>query len=244
VPVESNRAATVTLHIYSQSVTLATGQISIADGLMDRIVGDPTITVTSSAGQDYHYEGYVISDIAASGDGFSFHIEFPNADEWEMHYFGAEIIVTVSLTLRCDDITEDTQMVESSTVLHYCDLATGRDWIASGGDCVVCYEVCEMVATPIPTSPEEHLRGLSGSPDVHIVPVAKFGRSVVLFAESFGTEGALSYEWRAVQGTLTEPDAAGVIWELPKEAGPHLIQVAVKDRNTAAVATMRWRHRA
>ena len=61
----------------------------------------------------------VISDITPSSDGFAFHVELPISGEWEMNEYGwAALSVKVTLTLRCDDSTSDTQMVESTTYLN------------------------------------------------------------------------------------------------------------------------------
>ncbi len=236
---ESNRAATVSLNIYSESLHLAEGQIDLAEGLEDRIVGLPEIEVIQA--QPEELIDATTTEVAATSGGFTFNVEFPEADWFGPGY--TEITVKVTVEVRCDE-DGDTQMVDSTTYLHLCDEQAHPNWVSSGGECAVCEEVFEAAASPLPASRGDSLAALSGSPRVEIVKVAHYGRSLVLFAEHRETEGPLSYDWSVSGGSISENDKSGVIWELPREPGPHLVQVAVRDVSSAAVATLRWRHKA
>jgi len=245
--VTSNKAATVTLTIDSEDYYspnwqyLATGQIILAEGIGDRIVGIPVIEVIQS--EPAELTDATITDIETSQDGFTFNIAFPN-ETW-IEPGEAEVIIQVTFELTCGDASSDTQMVESATFLHLChDAKFPPIWVSSGGECAVCYEVCEKIASPLPALRDTGPAALSGSPRAEIVPVAHYGRSLVLFVEHRDTKGPLSYHWKVSGGDLTGEDQAGVIWKLPHESGPHLIQVAIKDSTSAVVTTMSWQHKA
>jgi hypothetical protein len=134
--------------------------------------------------------------------------------------------------------------VESFAYVHLCEGEEHRIWVSSGGECTICYEVCEKIASPLPSARDSALPTLAGSPKAQIVPVARYGRNLILFVEYRGTRGRVSYLWKASSGTITASDQAGIIWELPPDPGPHFIQVAVKDADSAVLATLNWRHRA
>ncbi len=244
--VRSNRAARVTLNVNSQAFNLATGRIELVNGLQDRIIGLPTITVIDA--QPDELNKALVTDVAALGRGFTFNIEFPESAWLEpglAEITGiAEITAEVVLEVMCDDSSNDTQMVESATYIHLCENKDHLDWVSSGDVCTICHEINEIAASPLPTSCGEDSAALSGSPRVEIIPVARYGRSLVLFAEHWGVEKSLSFSWSASKGSISGEDQSGVIWELPTDPGPHMIQVAVKGSNSAAVATLRLRHKA
>ncbi|MDD5308965.1 MAG: hypothetical protein PHU25_16750 [Deltaproteobacteria bacterium] len=241
VPVaESNKAATVTLEPATWDPVSADGQIAIAAGLAGRIVGLPVITILEAVPEEL--TDAVVSDVAAAGDGFSFHVEFPSSTG--IAPGDAEIVMKVFVEVDCADLSGDTQMIEATTYLHLCDGADNPIWVASGGECTVCSEVCEKIACPLPASRGQGPAALSGSPQAEIVPGAIHGRSVALSVRHRDTEGAASYSWKVSGGTLTGREEAEVVWELPIDPGPHLVQVAVRDGSSATVATLRWRHRA
>ena len=235
----SNTAATVALETGSWDLVNADGQIAIAADLVGRVNGLPIVEITSAIPEDLM--AAVVTDVAPAGDGFSFHVEFPS-----YAWFATgetELVIRVTFEIACSDASGDTQKVESTTYLHLCDSEEYPIWIASGGECTVCSEICEKIACPLPASRDRGPAALSGSPQAEIVPVAVYGRSVTLCVEHRGTEGPLSYEWRVSGGDVSGSDTAGIIWEVPAEPGPHLVQVAVKDSTSATVAALRWRHR-
>jgi hypothetical protein len=238
--VESNRAARVTFTPYSQSIYLATGQVEVAADLRNRVIGVPDIRVVQAFPEDLL--NAEVTDIQPSNTGFAFHIAFPQTAHYEAGE--TEMSLQVTLELDCTDFGDDTKMVESTTFVHLCEGGDDVVWVSSGDECTICYEICEMAPCPIPASPDGQLSVLPGSPKVEIVPVAGQGRMVVLFAEHRGTQGPISYCWRASGGTLSGENRSGVIWQLPADSGPHLLQVAVKDTHSAAVAAVRWQHKA
>ncbi len=237
---ESNKAAEVRLETDSDDAYRVSGQIDLAAGIAERILGFPEIEVIEAYPEDLAEA--TVTDIVKVGDGFSFHLEFPTA-AW-LDPGTSELVVKVTFELICTDNSGDTRLVESLTFLHLCDGESFPIWVSSGGECTVCSEVCEKIASPLPASRHTGPAALSGSPRAEIVPVAHFGRSLVLFAEHRDTEGPLSFRWRASSGTITSDDQAGVIWDVPTDPGPHLIQVAVRDSTSAVVAALNWRHKA
>jgi hypothetical protein len=236
---ESNKAAAVTLAAESwEHLELASGTIALAEGLVGRVVGLPVLELAEAVPPQLTA---VFSDVAAAGDGFAFDVAF-GGQVW-VHPGHVEIAIKVTVEVECDDSSGETKLVESTTFLHLCAGVGLPIWVASGGECTVCSEVCEKIACPLPAARDEGPAALSGSPRAEIVPVAIHGRSVVLFVEHRGTEGRPSYRWQVSGGEIEGAGEAGIIWHVPREPGPHLVQVAVSDDTSAAVAVLRWRHR-
>jgi len=237
-PAVSNKAALISLEIDPADPYLATGRVEIAADLDGAVIGAPAITVIEA--NPGELADLVITNLASSAGGFDFDAQFPST-AW-MYPGETDLTLKVTVELDCADASGDTQMVESTTYLELCGEIDEPVWVASGGECTVCSQICEKIATPLPASREQGLEALSGSPRAEIVPVARYGRKVVLFAETRGTDGPLSYSWRTSGGEITGDGQAGIIWEVPPDPGPHLAQVAVKDGSSATVATLRWRH--
>jgi hypothetical protein len=238
---ESNKAATVALALNAGNSYLAAGTVALAEDLVGGVVGLPTIEITEAV--DSTLAAAVISNVATADGGFTFDIEFPS-DSW-LYPGETELTIKVTMEVDCADSSGDTQMVSSITYLHLCNASNDVWlWVSSGGDCTVCNEVCEKIACPLPASRDAGFAALSGSPQATIVQVAVHGRSVVMFAEHRGTRGKPSYTWKVSGGSLTGQGEAGIIWEVPQEAGPHLVQVAVKDDESATVAALRFKPRA
>ncbi|HUT76328.1 MAG TPA: hypothetical protein VM285_01490, partial [Polyangia bacterium] len=236
--VVSNKAAAVALVVESWDLEIAPGTVTVAEDLVGRVVGLPAFEITEAVPPELTAE---FTDVASAGDGFSFNVAF-GGGVW-LYPGEVELAVKVTVEVDCDDSSDETQMVESTTYLHLCSGVDHPVWVASGGECTVCSEVCEKIACPLPASRDEGPAALAGSPKAEIVPVAIHGRSVVLFVEHRGTEGRPSYRWKVSGGEITGADEAGIIWQVPREPGPHLVQVAVSDDTSATVAVLRWRHR-
>ena len=235
----SNKAATVALAVDPTNYIHASGSVALAADLVGKVVGLPTIEISEAVPTDI--AGAVISGIATAADGFTFDALFSSGSPYPGE---TEITIKVTMEISCDDSSGDTQLVSSITYLHLCDASESLwTWVSSGGECTVCTEVCEKIACPLPARRGGGFSTLAGSPRAEIVPVALHGRRVVLFAEHRGTEGPLAYSWKVSGGAITGQGEAGIIWELPAEPGPHLVQVAVKDATSATVAALRWRTR-
>jgi hypothetical protein len=241
-PVESNRAATVTLNISFGDLSVATGRIDVPPAVLSEVVGLPTIDITSNLPEVYLPA--TVTEIQPAEGGFTFHIRFPEESRNCYPWRPGEpaITILVSFYIRCDPSGTVVRTVESSTNLWLCNPQGRIDWFSSGNECVVCEEVCEMAPSPIVPDGSAAGTGLPRAIDAGIALVAQVGRAVCLVAEHQGTKGPVSYRWDVSSGTLDDPDSGGVVWELPKDPGPHLAQVVVTDRDSTAVATLRYRH--
>jgi hypothetical protein len=236
----SNKAATVALAMDTGDYYLAHGAVALAADLVGKVIGLPTIVVSEALPAGL--TASIASNFATTGDGFTFDLALPTSEG--IYPGDTELTIAVTMEVDCADSSGETQVVSSITYLHLCSVSDSVwAWVASGGECTVCSEVCEKIACPLPALRGAGFAALSGSPQAEIVPVAVHGRRVVLFAEHRGTEGPLEYAWKVSGGALTGQGDAGIIWELPAEPGPHLVQVAVKDATSATVAALRWRTR-
>jgi hypothetical protein len=234
----SNGAATVSLALSAEDPYLALGRVQLAAGIAGGVVGLPAIEVVG-AFPDNLIDA-VISDVADDDDGFSFAMEIPPSCDpgW------GELTVRVTFDLSCGADAGATKAVSSTTYLHLCDGADGAwEWVASGGECTVCEDVFEGGGLPLFAPKDTAMAALSGNLGARIVEGEARGRKVALSVEHRGAEGAVRYSWRASGGTITGQGEAAIVWEAPREPGPHLVQVAVRDKRSAAVAALRWRHR-
>jgi hypothetical protein len=260
-PVQSPAAAKVTFNAYSALPHLATGAIYIPDDLRANLVGDPSLEVIECDPPDLAM--LQVSDLAASETGFTFNAEWPDT------FLGwGWMWVRVSFSVACEELdggTSDggldddagpetdggtaTKLVEALTHVEWCyqnNWAETQNWTSSGDTCFdcweECYDTCEMAPSPIrPAVADDDRLGLPSAFRVALVPVWKNGRAVSVIAEHDGARGPVSYEWHASAGRLSDEDQGGVVWSLPQGPGPHLIQVAVRDRDSAAVASLSWR---
>jgi hypothetical protein len=236
--VESNLAGRVTLNAYSESLNLVTGQIEIPADLRELVVGTPTIT---TQGYPREYDELTVTDIQQNDNGFSFSGSWPDPGDLDPVDY-PYLWLTVTMEIACDEGAAESKMVESSTYLEFCFGPGTPHWETSGGTCTVCEFICEMAPSPTVPLPDEDLTALNREINVDIVPVAVGSRSVCLVAEPMGTEGPLSYEWLTASGSMKERDLGGVVWELPRDGGLHLIQVVIRDRRSAGVASLFWKH--
>ncbi len=261
IPVQSNTAASVTLNAYSASLNLATGHIEIPVDVLDHVIGMPTIEVVNAVPPEL--SEMTVSNLQPATGGFNFNVS------WENPFSYAEIQVRVTLELDCasadagisdagtgPDAGGNTRMVQSHTNLSWCFTAENPsnqqcsilNWVSSGGYCFetqeYCFDACEMAPTPIMPEPVDDGLALPFALKVEIDELIRFDRSVVLIAEHRGTRGPVEYEWRVSAGEISEDNLGGVVWDLPKDPGPHLVQVAIKNSSSAAVAGLRVRHEA
>jgi hypothetical protein len=236
--VESRTAASVTLDA-SSDLYSATGTIVVDTALRDRVVGLPVITLHDTIPAELAEA--VVSEVTPTDTGFSFRIEFSSASWFDTG--NTEMIATVLLEISCDDTSGETQTASASTYLFLCEGGDHAQWIPSGGECVICNQICEMIAVPLPAGKDIAQPVLARTLRAEIVPVGAYGRKLMLFADPRGTKGPVTYLWRASSGRITGDDQPGAIWEVPAGPGPHLIQVAVMDSTSLTVAALRWRHR-
>jgi hypothetical protein len=236
-PVNSLAAGRTVLTLAVASMNQATGQIDVPQDLQPLIVGTPSVTVVDNC-YDVAKQA-VVGDIKKNDRGYSFSVSWSETlDRWCSPVF----TVTARLEMRCDN--NQTKTVESVTYVNLCDGPDGFRFVSSGDQCTVCVEICEMVASPIVPRIRPDSLPLPQAFTAEIVPAAMLGRTVALFAEHRGGRGPLSYTWKVSGGTLSKKDTSDVLWELPQEPGPHLIQVAIRDRDSAAVAVLHIKHTA
>ena len=233
-PVESNKAARVTLTKYSQALHLATGFVEVEPTVLAEVVGLPTIEVVDAEVQQL--SGMQVTQVAPTTGGFSFHAEWPQPfdvypDPW------SRMTVKATFDIKCDPQGNTTQTVEAITHIHLCH-EEEVTWVSSGDECTVCASVCEMAPSPIVPAAGADGLPLARALRLRVVELARIGRKLVLLAENDGGEG-MGYQWRPSAGEIAELAPDIIVWTLPDEPGPHLVQVAVHASDAAAVATLR-----
>lgn len=238
-PVASNRAGRVTLNLYSASLDQATGVVEVPAELRDLVVGLPTIEATAAS--PVTVGEIEITDLVAGGAGFTFHATWatppgPNPG-WEY----PALTLQVTFELRCDETGADTRTVTSITHLNLCDDLEHPTWVSSGDLCEVCTEICEMAPAPVLPSTSGDGTAMPRAIDLEVLAVARVGAALALVAEHRGAEGPVAYAWSASAGRLSDVAEGGTLWQPPPgDDGPHLVQVAVRDRDSAAVASFQW----
>lgn len=227
-PVESNRAAHVTLQRYSQALHLAQGQVAVEPALQADLVGLPTLEVVDATVPTLL--SVQVTNVQPAAGGFTFHAEWPEPLDIE----SASMTVRATLQLQCPGSA--VKSVQSHTHIHLCQDYGGLEWVSSCDWCTVCVPVCEMAPSPIVPAADHDGLPLARAIRLSLVPVARVGRSVILLAEHDGGAG-LSYEWHASAGEIRELAPDVIVWTMPDDAGAHLIQVAVEGPDSAAVAS-------
>lgn len=141
----------------------------------------------------------------------------------------------------CKDKTGTTRVVRAVTPIELCDNECGELSYRSKNEvCWECWYADEPAPPPILPRREPDGLALPGSFHLDIKPVFVEDGMLVAIAEHRGTVGNVTYAWEVSAGTLADDDVGGVVWSLPRGEGPHLLQVAVRDKDSAAVASMRW----
>ena len=79
--------------------------------------------------------------------------------------------------------------------------------------------------------PNRDFRG----PGRHLCCPPHSGESPFLTFPLFGTKGPARYRWNVSAGSIDDDDQGGVVWQLPREARPHLVQVCLEDLESASV---------
>ncbi|MCP4603594.1 MAG: hypothetical protein GY847_24265 [Proteobacteria bacterium] len=248
--VYSNTSAHVTLNRYSASSNLATGAIEIAHEIQGAIIGEPHIDIIEATPAELYQ--LKVRELSPSTTGYTFHASWPTS-----YLGGGNMVVRVTLEIDCSNVEgldagsasdggQSTRTVEAISFFEWCEhpdeLESTKEswWVTSGEMCYYCICTSEMAPTPIPRDAEADGLALPRSFGLEIEKIAMFDRTLVLLAEHPDSRGTVDYHWEVSAGTIDEYDQGGIVWELPETPGPHLIQVAVRDENSAAVAALTW----
>ncbi len=232
-PVESNKAARVTLNKYSQSLHLATGFVEVEPTVLTEVVGLPTVEVVEAWEQQL--TGMQVTQMAPTNGGFSFQAEWPQPfvvlpEPW------SRMTVKTTFDINCNP--QGSATVEAITHIHLCVETGELTWVSSGDQCTACSTVCEMAPSPIVPAAGDDALPLARVLRLRVTALARVGRKLVLLAESDGGAG-LHYDWRPSGGQIAELAPDVIVWTLPDEPGPHLVQVAVHGSHAVAVASLR-----
>jgi len=238
-PVESNLSGRVTLEIDPEDFTRAAGRIEVPPAVLAEVVGLPVVEVIDSfPGSLQEFE---VTELALDGDGFTFAIHFGDSPNWPGENF---IVVRSAIELECSEIDTDpdSRMVHALTYIYFCDGYEHPVWVSSGDLCTVCNEICEEVAFPLTPEQKPDDMPLPGAQVIDLLAGERRGRVVELRVDHGDTVGVPRYRWRVSAGAVFDLGAGRARWELPREAGPHLAQVAVEDGRAAALASLRLTH--
>jgi hypothetical protein len=233
-PVESNRAARVTLVAESADLHAAAGFIDVDAALLPRVLGLPTIEVIDATHPEL--KQIEVSMVTAQPSGFSFEARWPASFYLRLDAL-ERMTMRVSLELECT--VEMTRVVHAVTDIHLCGI--GPDymkptWVSSGDRCTVCSIIAEMAPSPI--VPDKGADGLplARALRLRIVELARISNAVVLLAENDGGH-AIEYEWHPSIGKIERLAADVVLWTLEEGMAAPFIQASIWDVAGAAVAT-------
>ena len=238
-PVESGRAARVTLSGFSSGGTSADGLIEVDPALFDRIVGDPIIEVIDST--NAQVGAMTTSGVTREATGFSFQAAWPN--QLFLPPDGmTRMTIRVSLELSCGD--GGTRVLHAVTDLHLCDDNNfGVEWVSSGDRCVVCQVIAEMAPSPIVPDKSDDELPLARALRLRIVELARVSNTIVLLAENDGGEG-LEYEWHPSVGKVEKLSPDVIAWTVEDGMPAPMIQAAVVGPAEAAVASFAFNEEA
>ncbi len=235
-PVTSNFAAKVTLVKSPNGDHLATGHIAIDAAVQADMMGLPSIEITAA---DPALAAAKITNIVPEPGGWSFDLEWPMPFNVQP-YSWERITFKVRMLMRCDPQAMVMRLVESTTYVNLCVDMGSLTWVSSGEVCNACDIIAEMAPSPIVSDKHFDELPLGHVMRLRVVPVARIGASVVLFAENDGGEN-LVYDWHPSAGKLEKVSDDIAVWTPPSDLLPHIVQVAVHGEDTAAVATYAWR---
>lgn len=241
-PVESNRAARLTLTQFVNGGQSAKGHIAIEPQLLQRIVGTPKVQVLDAS----HPELLSLNVSAAvpTSDGYDLLVTWPTPLSFEPGFEGnqgfARFTAMIELELACDPAPL-TRVVHAAHDLHLCldDQHQDVQWVSSGDQCVVCRIIAEMAPSPIVPDASADALPLAQVLRLRVLELMRVGSSVVLFAENDGGEG-VEYEWHASVGSVERLAPDVVLWTLEQGMAAPMMQVAAMSDNGAAVATFSW----
>jgi hypothetical protein len=231
VPVESNRAASISLQPTGPAFRDVTGLVLVAPELLGMTVGTPELELIDAT--DASLLPFTVDSLEADPSGFRFTGHFGDGPTLCVDSL-TRVTMRVSLQVMCP---EAPQLVHAVTDAHLCGANIGSaEWVSSGSVCSVCRVIAEMAPSPIVPDHDPDGLPLAGVLRLRIVELARISGSVVLLAEHDGG-GGLSYEWRATDGELRQLAPDVIALSLPITASAPLVQVAAFGQDSAAVAS-------
>ena len=239
LPVESNRAARVTLeNVQTGELRRSRGFIAIDPELQSLVVGEPTVELLEVTHPGL--EGAELTMLQpGQADMAAFTVLWPESlfsiDPREM----ARVTFRVNLELECGD---ETQVVHSATDVHLCDDFGRPTWASTGDVCSVCRIIAEMAPSPIVPDTQAGELPLSRAVRLRIVELARVSETVVLLAENDGGDD-MDYQWHASAGTVQQLAPDVVAWSLSDGLAAPFIQAAVTGEHGAAVSTFSFNDR-
>lgn len=220
-------AARVTLKYDPSVPAQATGIVTIDPDVLNAI-SDGYVSVSSVTAS-----GATVSNLVRVNDAYTFDVKFIDNP-----YVGTTYTFSVTLSYTCAPIMSSTRTVHAATTVTLCGGYNGSSWVSTGDTCTICYPMAEMAAQLMPAPADEPDDiPLPGEIDVRIVEVAREGRTLVLLAKKPRDAEGLSLTWQASAGDLMHAADDVVVWTLPEEAGPHMVQVAAERGRSASVVS-------
>lgn len=234
--VESNLAARVTLENDSDDLLKSKGQIEIASELRSKLKGDPKVEVLDSFPPVL--AKMVVANLRPSDKGYAFEASFPE-NAW-FDDMSSELTIQVTFELICDEQDSSSRQVSSTTYLHLCEGPAYPIWVSSGGTCSICEEAFEPVAVPLPAVDQQDNLPLPVAPPLRIIAKQISAMQVALRVEAEDDSTELKFNWHTAHGALQSSSGTEVVWTLPADDGPHLVQVVGRNARTASISTLRF----
>ncbi len=238
-PVESGRAARVTLQKLPGSIQSAQGFIEIEPALEPRVVGVPVVEVIDATVPALL--GISVTNVTKVNGGFSFDASWVDPIPENVTTFDVSAVVrmTVRISLELSCSATETRIVHAATDVHLCIGEGDVEWVSSGDTCIVCRVIAEMAPSPIVPDKSVDALPLARALRLRIVELARVSNTVVLLAENDGGDG-LEYEWHCSDGRVERLAPDIVAWTLEEGMPAPMIQAAVIGPSTAAVASFAW----
>ena len=235
-PVESNRAALVTLERSEASLEMVTGTVSIDPAVT--VLGTPSIEVLDAT--NAALLSLQMSPLEPSAGGFTFQGSFPAPLDLDAAYGFERMTLRVTLEAACDG---GSLQVHAVTDVHLCLIENEPAWASSGQSCCVCRIIAEMAPSPIVPDKHSDELPLAQALRLRIVELARIANTIVLFAENDGGEG-LDYEWLPSAGRIERLADDIIAWTLDEGTPDPFVQAAVYGKDAAAVASFAFNDRA
>jgi hypothetical protein len=235
-PVESNRAALVTLERSAASLEMVTGTVAIDPAVS--VLGTPSVEVLDATHPALL--SLQLSPLEPSTGGFTFQGSFPAPLGLDAAYGFERMTLRVTLEAACDG---GSRQVHAVTDVHLCMIENEPAWASSGQSCCVCRIIAEMAPSPIVPDKHSDELPLAQALRLRIVELARIANTIVLFAENDGGEG-LDYEWLPSAGRIERLADDIIAWTLDEGTPDPFVQAAVYGKDAAAVASFAFNDRA